>query len=114
MTTTPGPDDATVEQCLHLGHGFREEERPHVVELLSKVDRHLVGRAAGGVRIDLQVKDRDTVQQKVTLEAELAGLPTTVATAEGDELWTAVAHARDELVRQLEDAKEKRLPNHRS
>ena len=114
MSTTPGPDDATVEKCLHLGHGFHEDERVRVVESIAKIDRHLVGRPADSVRIDLQVKERDTAQQKVTMEAHIAGLPPVVGTAEDADVWSAVGHTRDEVARQLEDLKEKRLPNHRS
>ncbi len=113
MSTTPGPDDATVSQCLQLGHGFHEDEREKAVSVLDRLDHRLVGEPAAGVRIDLHAKDRDHPGQKVTLEAHVAGLPTMVATSERDDLWAAVTQVRDEVLRQLNDEKDKRRPNHR-
>ncbi len=108
MSTTPGPDDATVEKCLHLGHGFHADERPTVVGILDRLDSRLVGEPAERVRFDLHVKDRQHPGRKLTLECHIAGLPTLVATAHDDDIKVAIAHARDELLRQLTDTKDKR------
>jgi ribosome-associated translation inhibitor RaiA len=112
MTTTPGPDDATVEQCLILGHGFHEDERATVVAILDRLDHRLVGEPADGVRFDLHMKDPGQPGRKVTLEAHIAGLPTMVATATDADTKVALAHVRDELLRQLSDQKSKRAPHH--
>ncbi|MFZ4517321.1 MAG: HPF/RaiA family ribosome-associated protein [Microthrixaceae bacterium] len=109
MSTTPGPDDATVAQCLHLGHGFHEDEREKAVEVLDRLDHRLVGEPASGVRLDLHAKDRDQPGQKVTLELHVAGLPTMVGTSEKEELWSAVIQVKDEVLRQLNEAKDKRV-----
>jgi len=114
MSTTPSPTDATVEKCLHLGHGFHEDERPKVVEILDKIDHRMVGRDADTVRIDLMVNERDTTAQKVTMEGHIAGIPTIVATSHKEEVWAGVAEARDEFIRQFNDFKTKHEPNHRS
>jgi len=114
MSTTPGPSDATVDRCLRLGHGFHESERPKVVDGLARLDHHLVGQPAEAVHVDLQVKERDSNSQKLTAEVHVAGLPTLVATAKDPDVWVAVAHARDELIRQFEDVRSRREPHHRS
>ena len=114
MSTTPGPSDATVDRCLRLGHGFREDERPGIVELLAKIDHHLVGQPAEVVHLDLSVKDRHDAQQQVTLECVVAGLPTVVGTAKDRDLRAALNHARDEVVRQFEDVRSRREPHHKA
>ena len=112
MTTTPGPDDATVEKCLILGHGFHADERDSVVAILDRLDHRLVGEPADGVRLDLHMKDVGHPGRKVTLELHVAGLPTMVATADDEDTKVALAHVRDEALRQLSDEKSKRAPHH--
>ena len=48
----------------------------------------------------------------MTLEGHVAGLPVMVATATDDDTKVALAHVRDELLRQLTDEKSKRQPHH--
>ena len=102
MSKQPSPDDATVEKCLILGHGFHEKDRPKVDEILSRIDHRFVGLHADRVQLELMVKDRDHNDQKVTLEAGVGGAHL-VATAEEEDLWSAVAHVRDEFLRQFND-----------
>jgi hypothetical protein len=85
-----------------------------VVAALSGLDHHLAGERPGAVAIDLQVKDRDTAQQHVTLLCHVDGLPEIVATADDRELPAALTEVRREAVRQLEDAHARREPHHRS
>jgi ribosome-associated translation inhibitor RaiA len=112
MSTTPSPSDATVAECLHLGHGFHEDEQDRLVEILDKLDHRLTGTPADRVRLEIQVKERDQAGQKVTLEGQVGGLPAIVATSDKDEVWAAVADARDEFIRQLADEKSRRQPHH--
>lgn len=107
MSTSPSPSDATVERCLRLGHGFHEDEREKVVGILAKIDHRLVGEPADRVSLELMVKDRESRDPRTTLEARIAGLPQLVATSSEDDVWVAVAEVRDELLRQLGDAKER-------
>lgn len=106
MSTLPSPSDATVDKCLDLGHGFHEDERDRVVEILHKIDHRFHGTAADRVQLVLMVKDRDHNDQKVTLEAYVAGVPNIVATADDEDLWSAVAHVREEFLRQYNDWRE--------
>jgi ribosome-associated translation inhibitor RaiA len=112
MSTTPSPSDATADKCLHLGHGFHEDERERVVGILDKLDHRLVGVEADRVRLEIQVKNRDQSGQKVTLDGQVGSYPAMVATSDKDEVWAAVADARDEFIRQLNDEKTKRQPHH--
>lgn len=107
MTADPDPQDATVRQCLDVGHGFHESDRAKVLEILEKVDHRLQGTHADKVSLELLVKDRDHNDQKVTLEGRVAGMPTVVATSEDPELWAAVAEVRDEFLRQYNDWRDK-------
>jgi len=106
MTTPPSPTDATVEECLVVGHGFHEPDRSRVVEILDKVDHRFHGTPADRVRLELMVKDRDHNDQKVTFEAHIAGVPTIVATSTQADIWACVAEVRDEFLRQYNDWRE--------
>lgn len=108
MTTASDP--ATVERCLHLGHGFHEDERSTVVSILDRLDHHMASEEAEHVRLDLHMKDPGQRGRKVTLECHVAGLPEMVATSEEDDTKAALAKVRDELIRQLDDEKSKRRP----
>jgi ribosome-associated translation inhibitor RaiA len=112
MSTTPSPSDATVAECLHVGHGFHEDERDTLVDILDKLDHRLTGTAADRVRLEIQVKEREHPGQKVTLEGQVGSYPVMVATSDKDEVWAAVADARDEFIRQLNDEKTRRQPHH--
>ena len=103
MTTKPSEEDAaSVEKCLILGHGFHESEFAKVCEILHKINHRLAGTPAENARLELLVKDRDGKEQKVTLEAGV-GKAHLVATAEDEDLWAAVAHAREEFLRLYND-----------
>ncbi len=109
MSTTPGPDDATVEKCLVLGHGFHEDERATVTTILARMDSHLAGQSADQVRLDLHMKEPGQRGRKVTLECHIVGLSPLLATSADDDTKVAIAHIRDEVIRQLDDQKAKRL-----
>jgi ribosome-associated translation inhibitor RaiA len=108
---TAAADPATVDRCLHLGHGFREDERPSVVSILHQLDRHLAAEEAEHVRLDLHVKDAGHPGRKVTLECRIAGLPELVASSDREEMPAALAQVRDELIRQLDDRTSRRRPH---
>ncbi|MFM7508774.1 MAG: hypothetical protein ACKO5A_04425 [Actinomycetota bacterium] len=119
MSTTPSESDATVDAILHLGHGFAEDERNKVVELLDQINRHLIGRPSDEVTMEIHVKDRDHVDQRITLEGQVGGLPQIVASHaedgahDADAVWHGVIKVRQEFIRQLDDLKDERRPHHR-
>ena len=103
-----GESARTLADRLHMGAGFAESERPHVLDLLASLERHLARWEPEQVELEIRVKDRGGPEQKVTIEAWLPGLPAIVAMAADQDLDHAVVAARKELIRQIEDEKEKR------
>jgi len=94
-------------------HGpFHEHEIRDLIPHWSKLDQRLQSFADRSIALDLHLHDRDTPDQRVVLEANIGGFPTFVATARSRELDAALNRVRDELVRQLSDAKNRTEPRH--
>ena len=94
-------------------HGpFREHEIRDLIPHWSKLDQRLQSFVDRSIALDLHLHDRDTPDQHVVLEANIGGFPTFVATAKSRELGPALTHVRDELIRQLGDAKNRSEPRH--
>jgi ribosome-associated translation inhibitor RaiA len=108
MTDTWDSSAQALDDRLRLGAGFGAHDRPHVLELLSSLPRHLARWDPDQVDLELSVKDRGGPEQKVTLEALLPGLAVVVATSADRDLDHALIAARKELIRQIEDTKAKR------
>jgi ribosome-associated translation inhibitor RaiA len=102
-------DDAPIlAERLRLGVGFGTEDRSHLLEVLSALDRHLAHWRPEQVDIQISVKDRGGREQKVSLEAWLPSWPPLVATASGVDLGHALVDVRKDLIRQIEDHKARR------
>ncbi|MEV0587350.1 hypothetical protein [Nonomuraea sp. NPDC050310] len=99
-----------IEQRLRLGTGFKDAEREKIVGLLQPMEAHLRRFAEEKVVLDLSVKDRDSADQQVTLELEIAGWPKLVATSRDRDLHDGLMDVRHDIIRQLRDSKEKREP----
>jgi ribosome-associated translation inhibitor RaiA len=106
---TGGPGEV-LDGAVHLSGGFTDADRPRVLSALSALGPHLSRWDPDGMRLEVSVKDRDGKEQTVTLRAELPGYPTLVAKGVDRHLGSALAAARREFVRQLEDEKRKREP----
>jgi ribosome-associated translation inhibitor RaiA len=102
--------DNIIDEAVHLTGGFTEADRPRVLEALSALGPHLSRWDPDGMRLEVSVKDRDGREQTVTLRAELPGYPTLVAKGANPNLDSALAAAKRELIRQVEDEKNKRDP----
>jgi ribosome-associated translation inhibitor RaiA len=100
------------ENELHVGAGFKERERPHVLETLSTLGTHLGRWDPKDVDVEVSVQDRGGKEQRVTLRATLPGLPQLVAVADNQDLTRALGEAKHELIRQLEHQKSAREPMH--
>lgn len=106
-------DDArtdALDQLVHLGAGFADEDRRWVFEALESLVPHLARWDPAEVKVEISVKHRDGKEQQVTLQADLPRYPPLVAKATGRQLDQAIAEAKRELVRQIEDEKSKREP----
>ena len=97
---------------LRLEHGVAPTELDHVVDVFAKLDQHLRPFANRIVDLRLHVKERKTPSQHTTLEADIAGLSHLVATSDDPDFDRALAEVRDELARQLTDAKDRADPHH--
>ena len=106
-------DRASVESSLRLGVGFDAVERDHIVAGWSKLTSRLGSFPGGTVELELSVKERATPSQRVVLEAWIAGHDRLVATSEHPNLDSALTEVRDELIRQLTDAKNRTEPRNR-
>lgn len=98
---------ASLEQ-LSLGKGFSEAERPRIVDRLSQLNRQLKRFPADATSLELSVKDRDTTQQSMTLEAEVPGFPRFVSTSNEADFRAALADVRDDMIKQIRREVDKR------
>ena len=101
---------ATVDGCLRLGTGFSQHEWSRIVDQFAPLDARLAAFHADGTDLELSVKDRESRGQKVTLECTVAGRHRIVATSPEEQLKDALNDVRDDVRRQLDDAKTRREP----
>lgn len=101
-----------LDEVLHFGAGFKDGERPWVLEALSALVPHLAHWDPDDVDVEIAVKDRDGREQHVTLRVDLPSYSPLVAVAADRNLDRALAEAKRELIRQIEDQKSMREPKH--
>jgi ribosome-associated translation inhibitor RaiA len=106
-------DRASVESSLRLGTGFEAQERDRIVAGWSNLTSRLGSFRQGTVELELSVKERATPSQRTVLEAWIAGSDRLVATSEEPDLDKALNEVRDDLIRQLTDAKNRTEPRNR-
>jgi len=95
---------------LHLGAGFKDKERHHVVEELSTLGSHLGRWDSHDVVVDVSLQDRGGKEQRVTLRTRLPGCPPLIAVADNPDVTHALGEAKHELIRQIEHQKSEREP----
>ena len=100
-----------LDDVLRLGVGFADNDRSWILDALESQAPHLARWEPSKVDVEIYVQDRDGKKQQVTLRADLPGYPPLIARAAYRQLDRAVAEAKHELVRQIDDAKGKREPN---
>src|SRR5687767_6959798 len=113
MSGTENSPTSTLEENLRLGAGFAAADRPRILEALFAIAPHLSGWEPDQVDLEVSLKDTEGPDQKVTLQAWLAGRSHLVATSHERDLDHALAEVRGELIRQLEDEKSRREPRKR-
>ena len=113
MNGTENSPTATLEEHLRLGAGFAAADRPHILEALSALAPHLSGWEHDQVDLEVSLKDTEGPDQKVTLQAWLAGRAHLVATSHERHLDHALAEVRRDLIRQIEDERSRREPRKR-
>ena len=113
MTGTENSPTATLEQHLRLGAGFAVADRSHILEALAALAPHLSGWEHDQVDLEVSLKDAGGPDQKVTLQAWLAGRAHLVATSHERDLDHSLAEVRRELIRRIEDERSRREPRER-
>ena len=103
-------DPATVEDSLQIQGDLHRHEVISLLEHWSKLDARLRSFRKGSVELHLFVKERETPSQHVTLEARIDGYKPMVATSGSDDLLRALNEVRDEMIRQITDAKTRNEP----
>lgn len=104
---------ASVATALSVADGVTSVERDRIVGSWGRLDSRLRSFAAGTVELQLTVKERDTPSQRTTLEAWIAGQPRIVATSVKTNLDEAMTEVREDLIRQITDAKNRTEPRNR-
>lgn len=99
-----------VADTLHLGHGFRADERDRIVTVLGRLDERLRSFDPDRIELELTVKERETPSQHTTLQAKLGGMRRLVATSDNELLEAAILEVRNDLIRQISDAKHRSEP----
>lgn len=104
---------ATLAERLRIVSEFRPDERERILDVLDKLDRRLGRFEADEVELELSVKDRDSRQQRVTLEAWIGWLGHIVATSTEQVLHDALMDVREDLWTQIDKAVERRRSKRR-
>jgi ribosome-associated translation inhibitor RaiA len=102
--------DVIAEHTLHMGAGFKEQERSHVLETLSGLGARLGRWDPKDVGVEVSVQNRGGKEQRVTLRTTLPGRPQLLAIADDVDLSRALGEAKRELIRQLEHQTSAREP----
>jgi ribosome-associated translation inhibitor RaiA len=102
--------DVFEEHAIHVGTGFKAQERPHVVETLATLGAHLRRSNPDAVGVEVSVQDRGGKEQRVTLRTALPGLPQLVAVAADRDMTRALSEAKRELIAQIDHHKSAREP----
>ncbi|MDT7790144.1 MAG: hypothetical protein QOF58_8563 [Pseudonocardiales bacterium] len=106
MPHTPA-DVAVIAQRLRLATGFLPSERGWVSELLAALGLPLRSFHDDEIDLEISLKDRQGAGQRLTLECWIDHRPRLhlVATSSERDLPTALREVRDELIRQVDEAK---------
>ncbi len=110
------PDKATVANSLRTPTLGADDAERVATRLAARLDRRLGRFDAERVELEYTIKDRDTVQQKVTLEAWIVagGRTHLVATSQEADLDAATDDVGSDLLRQVGKFVDRRLAAHRS
>jgi ribosome-associated translation inhibitor RaiA len=113
MSGTENSPPGTPVERLRLGAGFAAADRPRILAALSALAPHLSGWEHDQVDLEVSLKDTEGPDQKVTLQAWLAGRAHLMATSHERDLEHALAEVRQDLIRQIEDERSRREPRKR-
>src|SRR5688572_30911609 len=113
MSGTENSPTGTLEEHLRFGAGFAAADRQRILGALSALTPHLSGWEHDQVDLELSLKDTEGPDQKVTLQAGLAGRSHLVAISHERDLDQALADVPRDLIRQSEHESSRREPTNR-
>ncbi|CAM3528338.1 HPF/RaiA family ribosome-associated protein [Kibdelosporangium persicum] len=101
-----------IGQRLHLAAGFHVSERDWIIQRLAALEPRLRSFRDEQVDLEISLKDRDGVGQRVTLECWIRRNTRLhlVSTSSAPELAVALNEVRNGLIRQIDDAKTRTEP----
>ena len=92
-------------------HGHLEtREVDDLIAHWAKLDQRLQSFRDRSIDLDLHVNERDTPSQHITLDVQIGGLKPFVAKSSASSLGRGLNEVRDEMIRQLTDAKNRTEP----
>jgi len=92
-------------------HGQLEmHEFADLVAHWAKLDQRLQSFRDRTIDLDLHIKERDTPGQFITLDVQIGGFKPFVARSSAGSLLQGLNEVRDEMIRQLTDAKTRTEP----
>jgi ribosome-associated translation inhibitor RaiA len=106
-------DRATVESSLRLNGGIDAKERDRIVAAWGSLTKRLQSFDRDAVELELSVKERSTPSQRMVLEARIARGGRFLVTSEEADFNKALTEVRDDLMRQLNSAKNRTEPRNR-
>jgi ribosome-associated translation inhibitor RaiA len=105
-------DPTVIAQRLHVATGFLSSERDWIVHRLAALGSRLRSFPDSQVELEISLKERNGPGQRVTLECWINRTPRLhlVSTSSASELAVALNEVRDDLIRQVDDAKTRTEP----
>ncbi len=108
-------EKSIVATAMHFENGIAPTEYDDVLKSFHRLEDRLRSFPDGTVDLRLNVKERGTPSQRTSLEAHIAGQNPIIATSSEADLQMALGEVRDDMIRQITDAKNRSEPrNNRS
>lgn len=101
---------AIVADRLRVHGQLHQHELDVLLSRWTKLDQRLQSFRDRVIDIDLHVNERDTKSQHVTLDLQIGGFAPFIAQSASTDLEHACTEVRDEVIRQLTDAKNRTEP----
>ena len=99
-----------IADSLRVHGNLATHEVIDLVDHWARLDQRLQSFRDRTIDLDLHVNDRDTPSQHITLDVQIGGLKRLVATSSSSSLPQGLNEVRDEMIRQLTDAKTRTEP----
>lgn len=99
-----------VVDALRVHGHLATHEVSELIAHWSKLDQRLQSFRDQKIDIDLHVNDRDTPSQHITLDVQIGGFKPFISSSSESTLTAGLNEVRDDMIRQLTDAKDRTEP----